>query len=753
VNDSLQEFSSNEVEELSPSPKKGLNLRSYSRTFRRKALLIAGITSAAMLVALVSSKLDPYTYSGSFYLLVEPITSAGKLSDVSTLTRTGGVPNEELLSLDYPTNLAFLQSPGMTLRIAKKVYREELTKNAPTVWKKSNPVPSIWKDLRENLVVSRMGDTQKTATKIFEVTYSSDNPKIVQLVLDTAAETFINYSTEDKKTSLKAGIEFIDKQLPPLQQRLGQLQLEQQKLRQQHDLIDPVAKGEEIFKQINDLTGQQLDVQSQLSAQKALYALLQKQLKLTPQEALAAASLSQDPSRQALLEKLQDIESQIALESANFTAQSPNLKALEDKRQNLLALLDQKTQKILVQNSIFIAKNSPILTFQDSTRLKLIEQLVDTANQVQMLEVRHQSLTATKKTLEQGSQKLPDIIRRANDIDRQMSLTQQILDRLLIQKETLKVEAAQDLPWQLISKPQIPLDANGKPIGYPPNRKNKLLAGIAGGLLLGMGLAILLEKRRNIFYTVEDIQDVFPKPLLGEIPYGDRFELSPNLITELDLSVLDESSQYSDVGESLFVNAFDSLYTQLYLSYTELPLRSLIVNSVESRDGQSTIAVNLAKTAVAAGKRVLLVDANWRKPQLHHWFNLSNYKGLSHILQHPSAFEEIIQPVPEIENLFVLTTGTSLLHIPQRLWTTQMKSLMETFQAKYDLVIYDLPHFFDSLATAVLAPSTDGILMVVAVGKTRPSIIKKAIDQINTLHLPCLGIVANHLGPAPSQLL
>ena len=583
---------------------------------------------------------DPDTYSGNFYLLVEPITSAAKLTNPATLTRTGGVPNEQLFALDYPTNLAFLRSPGMTLSIAKEIKAKN-----PTV-----SLPAIWSDLRENLIVERLGNTRATATKIFAVTFKGEDPDLVQSILETAAETYLKYSAEDRQTNIKAGIEFIDKQIPDLQKRLEDLQSQQQKLRQQYDLINPIAKSKELLTQVGELGSQQIAIQTQLQELKALYTTLQGQLNLTSDQALVAATLSQNPERQALLSQLQQTDSQIAAALARFTPNNPNLQDLEEQRQNLLNLLAQKTQEILKYSSISVPNNSPVLSFQDSTRLGMIQQLVDTANQIEVLEVRQKSLVGNKAIIEQKAKQFPDIIRQYNETERQIALTIQILDRLLIQQETLKLEGAQELPWQLISKPQIPIDKDGKPISSAPDRKKKVLAGFMGGLLLSAGAAIMLEKRRDMFYTPDDIKDACSMPLLGDIPVNVPSQPLSTETKEPDVPVEPKNDEQSD---SLFLDAFDKLYAKLRFLYSETPIRSLVVSSVESEDGQSTVALNLAKTAAAKDQRVLLVDANLEKPYLHTCLKLPNYKGLRELIAADKVSpDEIIQQSPDQEIFF-----------------------------------------------------------------------------------------------------
>jgi polysaccharide biosynthesis transport protein len=721
-------------ESTSSEPKKGA-LKQYLRIFKRKAWLIATVTGASTFLALLWSITEAQVYTGNFYLLVEPITSAGKLSDPSTIARTGGLPNEELFSLDYPTNLAFLQSPGMTSKIAQDVYNKKLDRS----------VPAIWQDLRENLIVQRIGEG-RDATKIFEVTYQGNDPKEVIAILQTAADTFLKYSAEDRQTNIKAGLKFLDGQLPGIQQRLEKLRSQQQKLRQQYELVDPIVKSEETIKQISKVNEQLLSNQGQLDSNKKLYNVLQNQLQLTPQQALVASTLSQSPERVALLQQLQEINGQMAVESARFTNKSPQIQELEEKRQNVLSLLDRTTNKILAQNSLSVEKNSPVLNFQDSTRMKLIEQLVETANQIQMLEINNQSLKTAKITLEGEAKQLPAIANQYGSIERQIQLTDQILDKLLIQRETLKVEAAQELPWQLISKPQIPLNADGQAKGEAAGRNKKILAGAAGGLFLGMILAIWLEKRRGVFQTVDDLQDILSVPVIGNIPHDKRWAYSPNLALDVANPVhpeVPETAIASHLDDD-FLSAFESLYAQISFLYSDRPIHSLAICSVEPDDGQSSIALHLAKTATRMGKRVLLVDANFYNPQLHDWLNLPNFKGLYHLLTESIAAYEVIQNVPGENNLFVLPSGLSQPNGSVRIWSSQMQHYMEEFRSKYDLVIYDAPKYLDTTDSSFLAAHTEGIVMVVSVDKTNQSLVKKAFERMDTFHLPILGVVANH---------
>lgn len=707
----------------------------YLRTFKRKYFLIASFVSLTTSAALVLSLKDPNTYVSSFRVLLEPIDYTARLSQASSLARTEGLPDEDLLNLDYPTQLEILKSSLVLSKIAQQV-KTQLPEAK---------VSLIEEDLRKNLTVERItiGPSRYDWTKIVEINYENTNPKFVQAVAIATADQYLKYSLEERQNSINAGVKFIDEQLPELEQRVLDLQSRQQKLQQQHNLIDPSERGQELFAQVDKLGQQKLENASQLLELESLSSTLQEQLDLTPKQAVVALALNQNPNHREILNQLQKIEGQIAVESARFTAYSPHVLVLKEDKQNLVKLLQQKVEPVLEQHSISVDDNVLALNYQNESSLKLTQQLVDTHNQIKVLQVRDRSLQTSKQTLEKPARQLPEIARQYEELEQQLILTNGILDQLLTQKETLRVEAAQkDVPWKLLSKADIIRDPDALPLAFPPNRTKKVLAGVVLGTLLGTGAAILLEKWRDIFYTAEDIQDLLLLPLLGKIPVDDRFQALPSVNPSSSALALLET--HRDRRESAFLKAFDSLYAELTFLYGDNPITSLVVSSAEPKDGQSTVALQLAKTVAAEGRQVLLVDANLGKPQFHTQLNSPQPREVSNVLGSKFTLKQLIHPVPEVDNLYVLTADMLQEQSSTRLWSTKMQNLMEELSADYDLVIYDAPHFLDTPDVSFLAAQTDGIVMVVGVKKTRQSLVKEAFNQINAFRLPTLGIVANH---------
>ena len=729
----VQQFSADEGEELSASPQKGLNLKPLIRTFQRKALVIIGIIALAGGGVYFQIKQGKKTYQGDFRILVEPVTTEARLADASALANRGeggSVPNREFFSLDYATQLQILQSPQMLSAITKQV---------------NIKYPKMTEEiLKKGLVVLRQGENELTLTKILEVRFLGQDPELVEFVLQETKKKYLKYSLDERKTRIGQGVNFIEKQLPGLNKRVNDLKSELQLIQQQQKITDPKEQGAQLIVQVRTVETLELETQRLLQEQKTLYANLQKQLDFTPNEAIAASALSEEPQYKELLTKVKEVEGQIAVETARFKSANPIVEALERKRANLVALLNQQTNRILGQNLVGTQANAKVQNFQNSIRIGLIKQLVDTANQVQVLEARSQAIAQTKNNLTRQATEFPTIARRYNELQQQLDIASRSRDQLLTQRETLRVQAAQSqVPWEIISEPQIPREPkNNKPIPVASKNANKFFMAVIGGLVLGLGAAILIEKFRNIFYCADDVKDAFDPPLLGVIPRDKNAKKFPPSIANAYAYL--EGKEGDKKIASEFIEAFDSLYTNIRFLSSNRTIRSLVVGSATVGEGKSTVALNLAHVAALAGQRVLLVDANLHSPSLHLLLGLPNVKGLSNLLDNKHEPNEIIQRSHLADNLFVLTAGLPIPGTARRLASSQMQYLMEELHATFDLVIYDTPPLVDSKDANFLAARTDGILMVVAVRQVKFSVVKKVFSQLENFGIPCLGTVANH---------
>lgn len=739
-------------EEKAPKQKKANFIPPLLRILLRKGWLslIPTILFAGLAFKLIPS--PPVGFRGSFRLLVEPLTSEGARVEPGALAGTTRIAGGS--GLDYVTQLEILQSPQMLEAILKQVQTK---------------YPEMQKyELRQGLTVQQVivGDNARNgATKLIEVIYEDlqwpkENDRETQerilFILDAIAHKYLQYSLDERRGRISEGVKFIDEQLPRLEQELNRIQNQIQELQQKYSLTDLTVLASELANQRTLLNSQLFEVNKSLTEQRTLYLNLKQSLGITSNnEALEEFTLLQRTRYQDLLTRLQAVETKIATELVRFKEENPVISVLREEQQNILAALRTEAQMALGESLTGTEINSPLLGLPNELRQSRIVQIVDTLAQIDILQVRKRVLEQEQLALEKRTREFPEISRRYNQLQNKLQISNQTFYQLLENRQKLLVEAAQkEVPWQLVSKPDLPRYPNGTVIAiYGESRKKLLMMAAIAGLGLGLGAVLLSDILRNIFFTPEDIDDLLPFPMLGVIP-RDRGVTKLTLASE-DTSSLSLSNsgaaananqpvgRYSDNPE--FLEAFSLLFAKLRFLAADFPMRSLTISSAQMGDGKSTIALHLAQTAALMGQRVLLVDANLRRPTLHQMLDIPNFKGLSDLLMNKMSPKEMISRSPLSDNLFVLTAGAPTPVAPKLLASPQMRYLMEELESLFDLVIYDTAHLFELVDTNFLAEHTDGILLVVAVEKTNLLAVNKVISDLSNFNLSVLGTIANDL--------
>lgn len=720
----------------------GIDLRQLTSIVKHRLRLIGavafGVTTAT---AFFTFNQEPL-YQGTFQLLVEPVSEEQE-DPLSIL-------QQDIGGLDYDTQIEVLRSP----RVLNPII-ETLTSKYPEI-----EYEELIKPQKSPLKIEQLDET-----KILEISYIDSDPQKIQFVLDNLSKSYLSYSLEERRLEVQQGIDFVENQLPEVRNRVDDLQGKVQQFRQQYNLLSPEQQAATLAKKQVDFEQDYFDAQSELKETRSLYALLQQQLGLLePQQALAASYLSESPRYQNLLNELQKVEVELAQESARFLPTTPSVQTLEDRKAKLLTLLQQEANSVLGDNLANVVENSPSLTSPSSLRLELNQQYIQAANKIEILELRQQVLQEAIARLKELSKQMPVIARKYTDLERELTVATESLTRFLSAREELELKGAQQaLPWQTIATPKVTED----PIA--PNPPRNLILGLVSGLLLGLGAALLAERLDPVFHSSEELRESVNLPLLGlipiqkdlkpldeivEIPKKEKLGLPQLQIgnTTLHLNQPPQAEEKTPInskqkwyGASPFLEAFRSLNTNIKLLGSDTSIRSFVISSSIPSEGKSTISCHLAQAAAAMGQRVLLVDADLRRPQVHRWIGVENQEGLSNVLATGLDVEEAIIKVPEWENLSVITAG-EIPPDPTRLLSSQkMYALMEHLKSSrnYDLIIYDTPPILGFADGRILSTRTDGVVLVVRIGKTDRTILKQNLENITLSNIPVLGLVAN----------
>ena len=190
---------------------------------------------------------------------------------------------------------------------------------------------------------------------------------------------------------------------------------------------------------------------------------------------------------------------------------------------------------------------------------------------------------------------------------------------------------------------------------------------------------------------------------------------------------------------------FRTIRTNINFMAIDKPIKTLAMTSANVSEGKSTVTDNVAVVWAQTGQRVLLIDADLRRPTLHTTFNKSNQEGLTTILTSGTNsidLRQIVQP-SGVENLDILTSGPVPPNPAELLNSQRMKTLIESVKSVYDMVIIDVPPMLEVTDTQVLSHYLDAIVLVVKEGQTQKLAVKRAVELLNLAHANLLGYVMN----------
>jgi polysaccharide biosynthesis transport protein len=674
------------------------NLGWLVSVFRRRALLIAGVALGTTVLAngalLVITMLTPPQYLGAFQLLVEPITAEEKQALSSTRAQGSDVSaqqqiNIEQSSLDYESQIRILSGPKLLEPVVSEVRQKYPDMTYET----------FIKNFEIERITTLSLDKKVQGTKLIDVRYKDADPTKIKFVLDRLSQTYLNYSLKERQSPIRNSIQFIDGQLRPLRQRVDTLQRKIQALRLRYNIVDPDLQGRQLSETTSKLDAVEADNQTRLAEAQAKRDALVRQLK----DASPQSILGETNYYQPLLSQYQQVEGQIALESARSTPNSPGLQALLEKRLRLQNLMEREASRIV--------KNA--------------------ADSITVVDARRQANSRVQAEMNQKIREFPAISRQYTDLQRELALATDSLNKFAARQEALQIDAAQqEVPWELTVPPRLQLDEQGQLVKVNSISKVQFLVLISVlALLLGVGVGFLVETTKDLLQTTDDIKRATGLILLGAIPH-----FAPQ----------------SRVVSASATEAFRLLSKNLHLlSKTIAPVRSVMITSPEQGDGKSTIALQLAITAAAMGRRVLLIDADLRYPQIHELLGLPNHQGLSNLLRGEQNVRKVTQSPPFCENLTVLTAGQSPFD-PGELFTTSLvEPLFQKLQAMFDLVIVDTPPILGIADSGFVAEQCDCLALVVRLGKTsRPSSLA-ALEELKFSSTMVLGVIANDAPQMP----
>jgi capsular exopolysaccharide synthesis family protein len=258
-------------------------------------------------------------------------------------------------------------------------------------------------------------------------------------------------------------------------------------------------------------------------------------------------------------------------------------------------------------------------------------------------------------------------------------------------------------------------------------------------LLGGIVIAFLVESLDTGLHNIQEIEQVMEMPSLAVIPKAKR----PSAEQSAAMSAAQRNLNVLTQPKSQFTEAFRSLQTSLLLATAGQPPKFILFTSATPSEGKTTAASNLACILAQGEARVLLIDADLRRPTVHHRFGLTGKAGLTTILAGTSSFENTVQGVTELPNLDILPSGPVPPFPTEMLSSEAMKALLEKLGGLYTHVIIDSPPILSVTDAAILGRMVDAVVLVIRHGKSSKNVMRRARDLMVRSGAPIAGLVLN----------
>jgi capsular exopolysaccharide synthesis family protein len=489
--------------------------------------------------------------------------------------------------------------------------------------------------------------------------------------------------------------------------------------------LEEEAKG--AITVIQTLGGQITETQAALADANTKSGMLHKQVGMNSQNSLALNALNQSRGVQKVLTEYQKVEGELAIQRTRFVETHPQIEELKNKRAALKALLQQRIGQAVGQEK---AVSNGKLQIGESKQ-KLTELYIQSEVERLGLASRLASLSQEKFAYKQRADILPKLEQQQRELERQLKAAQSTYEILLQKLQEVRVAENQNMGnASVIESALVP----EKALILKPALIFAM--GSVVSILLWGATILILELRDTSVKTLKEARELFGYTFLGAIPSLQKKAAADGKNTDSTASQL----PVRDTPRAPISEAFRMLQANLKFLSSDKP-KVIVVTSSVPGEGKSTVSANLGAAMAQLGHRILLIDADMRRPTQHHIWEKTNTEGLSDVIVGQAGFKAVVKEV--MPKLNVLTAGATPPNPVALLESKGMAALLEDVSQTYDFVIVDAPPLLVAADALTLGRVADGVLMVARPGVVNSHTASAAKDLLTTSAQKVLGLVIN----------
>lgn len=688
---------------------------------KRKWVIVTTLVAIFSIVAIASLKMTPiYEASGTI--------------EINKPDASLNFQNSATFNLDYydptelETELKILQSDILATQVIRELNldrRPEIAGQAPppssSLDLTNDPLTSD--PTRASAMVGSFRGNLKVAlspnTRIIEVHYRSPDPQMAANIVNTLMQTYVENNFKARFESTMQASDWLSKQLVDLQMKVETSQEKLVKYQKEHEILGTDEKQNIITEKLDEINKDLTTAESDRMQKEALYRLVQSgdpdtvaANATTLQDGPAGSSMTASQFLDNLRAREADLKIQIADLNTQFGPAYPKLSQLNNQVKEVDAQIQSETKKIVEK-----IRGQYVASLQ-------LENMLRDALEKQKQEANKLNESAIEYSL----------LKR--DVDTNRQLYEGLLQKM---KEAGVSAGLKSNNFRIVDSARPPLS----PI--EPNIPRNLMFAVLLGLASGIGLAFLLEGLDNTVRTTEQAQAISGLASMGMIPLGSKSAREgPNpkrLVIATSKEAVELVTQVRP--QSQMAESYRALRTSLLLSNLGAPPKVIMVTSALPQEGKTTTSINTAVVLAQKGVRVLLIDADLRRPSIHKTLGMGPHSGLSNVLTGSTKLESAITRTAVLPNLFVLAAGTPPPNPAELLASANMRDVLNQLREEYDHIVIDTPPSLSVTDAVVLSPRADAVVLVIRSGQTTKQALRRSRDILTQVNAKVVGVLLN----------
>jgi polysaccharide biosynthesis transport protein len=680
--------------------------------YRRIVVAVFVLTTAAMMIQGYTS-LQLYQAQAQIMIEDERATAVPGLNSTENVFYEDPEPY-------YNTQYRILKGRDLTRRVIKKLDLASVPEFNGTATPPSTPVTML-RDVRDR-VTALIGQSKRTeeapksdetpdesglvsvfigrvevspirGSRLVNVTFTAMDPKFAAQAVNTLVDEYVDQNLQVRVQSSQNMLDWLAGEIQKQQTKVAESEQALSDYRDRQNALSLDDKQNIVTQRLTQLNDALIRARTTKVQKEALYNQVRAMSATTSPDAIPV--IASNPQIGTLKSRVAELQQQRAQLTEKYGDKWPAVQAVNANLQEARNQLDAETTKAL--------------------------QSVKNDYETAVLEER-----TLMGNLEAAKADAQDLSRKSvgyNVMERESKSNRQVYESLLAREKELSVASnSRANNVRVIDRAEIPR----API--TPGGRRTWLVSLAVGLVLAIAVAFGLDYMNDTVKTPDDVTKRLRLPFLGLVPAvrGDKHP------------VLTSSHVPHDFGE-----AFRSLRTSLITRYPGEGTKIITVTSAQPLEGKTTTAANIAMALAYGGSRVLLVDADMRRPGLHRPLRLTNERGLSQVLIGQARVRDVIQRTVD-PNLLAITAGKTPPNPSELLASERMKTLLANLShGPFDWIVIDTPPVLAVTDAVILAPVVSGVTFVIGSEMTRRRLAERALETITAAHPRMTAVVLN----------